>query len=110
MIDIVPELNPSLASDPNYLHSSKNLEYILLSPNLAELTIKAGHHQFHQHLKSYHKGLHARFRAEGLFDTQTMDRSQMAYMRPRLCKKDIVEKYIHKLEDLFKEHTYIGQG
>ena len=77
LMDIVPKCNTSLSSDPTYIHSSKRLDYILLSPNLAEITIKAGHHKFYQHIISDHKGVYEHFRAEELFDTETIDGSQL---------------------------------
>ena len=110
LIDIATQFDPLLAQSPTYLHSSKRLDYILLSPHLAELAIKADHHQFHQHVVSDHKGVYVHFRAEDLFDTDTMDRSQMAYRRLRLCRRDIVEKYIAKLEQLFEEHHLLPRA
>jgi hypothetical protein len=110
LIDIATQFDPLLAQSPTYLHSSKRLDYILLSPHLAELAIKAGHHQFHQHVVSYHKGVYVHFRREDLFDTDTMDRSQLAYRRLRLCRRDIVEKYIAKLEQLFEEHHLLPRA
>ena len=94
LVDIAPQFDPLLAQSPTYLHSSKRLDYIILSPHLAEIAIKEGHHQFHQYMVSDHKGVYVHFRAEDLFDTETMDRSQLAYRRLRLCRRDIVEKYI----------------
>ena len=107
LVDIAPQFDPLLAEDPTYLHSKKRLDYILLSPNLAEIAIKAGHHQFHQFMVSDHKGVYVHFRVEDLFDTETMDRSQLAHRRLRLCRRDIVEKYITKLEQLFNDHRLL---
>ena len=56
LVDIAPQVDPLLAQSPTYLHSRKRLDYILLSPHLAEIAIKAGHHQFHQYMVSGHKG------------------------------------------------------
>ena len=39
LIDTVPRLNPSTAHDPTYLCSHKKIDYILLSPNVAEITV-----------------------------------------------------------------------
>ena len=110
LVDIATQFDPLLVQSPTYIHSSKRLDYILLSPHLAEIAIKAGHHQFHQYMVSDHKGVYVHFRAEDLFDTETMDRSQFAYRRLRLCRRDIVEKYIKKLEQLFEEHQLLPRA
>ena len=91
MVDVATQFDPLLAQDPTYIHNNKRLDYILLSPNLAEIAIKAGHHNFHQHLVSDHKGVYVHFRADDLLATETIDRSQIAYRRLRLCRRDIVE-------------------
>ena len=107
LVDIATQFDPLLAQNPTYLHSTKRLDYILLSPNLAEIAIKAGHHQFYQYMVSDHKGVYVHFRADDLFDTDTVDGSQLAYRRLRLCRRDIVEKYITKLEQLFDDHKLL---
>ena len=47
MVDVATQFDPLLAHAPTYLYSNKRLDYILLSPNLSEIAITAGHHQFH---------------------------------------------------------------
>ena len=90
-VDVATQFDLLLSQDPTYIHSNKRMDCILLSPNLVEIAIKAGHHNFHQHLVSDHKGVYVHFRAEDLFATETIDRSQIAYRILRLYRRDIVE-------------------
>ena len=39
-----------------------------------------------------------------------MDRSQLAYRQLRLCRRDILDKYITKLEQLFDEHKILKRA
>ena len=77
---------------------------------LAEVAIKAGHHLFHQHFVSDHKGVYVHFKAADLFDTQFMDKSHASYRRLRLGRRDIVTKYIDRLESLFEEHRILERA
>ena len=54
--------------------------------------------------------MYVHFRAQDLFDTETMDRSQLAYMRIRLCMRGILKNYISKLEHLFEEHIILQRA
>ena len=94
LIDTVALLNPELEKDPTYLWGKKRIDYILVSPALAEIALKAGHHQFHQYFITDHKGVYIRFRAQDLFDTHSMDKTHKSYRRLRLGRRDIVERYL----------------
>ena len=104
LIDSISLLNPDLHSDPTYLWGKKRIDYILISPSLAEVAVKAGHHTYHQHFISDHKGLYIQFKASDLFDTATMDKSHAAYRRLRMGRRDIVDRYITHLKGLYKTH------
>ena len=104
LIDTVSLLNPDLMEDPTYLWGSKRIDYILVSPPLAELALKAGHHQYHQHFISDHKGVYIQFNAGDIFDTATVDKSHASYRRLRMGRRDIVERYVTRLVRLYKEH------
>ena len=75
LIDGIGVLNPSLLMNRTYLHGSKRIDYILLSPVLSELEVMAGHHQFDQYLTSDHKGSFVHFLVGELFDGQETDKS-----------------------------------
>ena len=49
LVDSVSLLNPDLEKDPTYLWGSKRIDYIFVTPVLAEVALKAEHHQFHQY-------------------------------------------------------------
>ena len=104
LIDSISLLNPDLHSDPTYLWGKKRIYYILISPSLAEVAVKAGHHNYHQHFISDHKGLYIQFHSSDLFDIATMDRSHAAYRRLRMGRRDIVDRYISYLKRLYKSH------
>ena len=69
LVDSVSLLNLDLKLHPTYLWGSKRIDYIFVMPALAEVALKAGHHQFHQHFISDHKGVYIQFRADDLCDT-----------------------------------------
>jgi len=75
LIDAVSLLDPDTHEDPTYLWRLKRINYIRISPALAELTVKVGHHQFNQYFISNHKGVYLQFQANNIFDTATMNRS-----------------------------------
>ena len=56
---------------------------------------------------SDHKGVYVQFKADDLFDTDLMDKSHASYRRLRLGRRDIVSKYILRLETLYKEHRVL---
>ena len=72
LVDTVALLNPDIEQDPTYLYGSKRIDYIFTTYVLAEIALKAGHHHFHQHIISDHKGVYLHFQANGLFDIFTM--------------------------------------
>jgi len=105
LIDSISLLNQNLHEDPTYLWGSKQIDYILISPTLAEVAIKAGHHNFNQRFISNHKGMYTHLKKAGdIFGTATMDRSHVSYRRLRIGRRDIVQRYISHLEVLYKEH------
>ena len=97
-------LNPDLEQDPTYLWGSKRIDLVLVSPALAGVAVKAGHHNFNQHFVSDHKGIFIQFKAADIFDTATMDKSHASYRRLRMGRRDIVDKYITHLVGLYQEH------
>ena len=97
-------MNPDLHSDSTYLWGTKMIDYIFIYPSLAEVAFKAGHHNYNQHFVSDHKGLYIQFKVSDLFDTATMDRSHASYRRLRIGRRDIVQRYISHLKDLYKNH------
>ena len=97
-------MNPDLETDPTYLWGSKRIDYILVSPPLVEVAVKAGHHQYHQHFISDHKGAYIQFHAGDIFETATVDKSHASYRRLRMGRRDIVDRYITHLVGLYKEH------
>ena len=110
LVDYVSLLNPYLELDPTYLWASKRIDYIFVTPALAEVALKAGHHQFHQHFISDHKGVYIQFRAHDLFDTQLMDKSHKSYRRLRLGRRDIVERYLEKMEYRYEAHKILERA
>ena len=110
LIDTVSLLNPDLATDPTYVWGSKRIDCILVSPALVEVALKAGHIQFLQYFTMDHKGVYMRFRAQDLFDTQLMDKGHKSYRRLRLGRRDIVERYLEKLEELYEGHKILDRA
>ena len=104
LIDSISLLDPGLNIDPAYLWGSRRIDYILISPTLAEMAVKAGHHNFHQHFISDHKCIYIQFKAGGIFEASTMDKSHASYRELRMGKRDIVDCYISHLENLYKKH------
>ena len=109
LVDAVAMLNPALDKDPTYIWGNKRLDYILVSSTLTKVAVKAGHYQFNQHFISDHKGVYAQFKADDLFNTYLMDKSHASYRRLRLGRWDIVERYILRLEALYKEHKVLDR-
>ena len=44
LIDAVGVLNLSQSSDPIYMYGSQRIDYIFVTPALAAIAVKAGHH------------------------------------------------------------------
>ena len=44
LIDSIKIMKPELKKEPTYLYESKRMDYILITPTLAEIALKAGHH------------------------------------------------------------------
>ena len=110
LIDSITLMNPELEKEPTYLYGSKRIDYILITLTLAETALKVGHHQYYQHFITDHKGVYIQFRASDLFDTDKVDRSHEAYRRLRLGRRDIVTKYITRLEFLYAEHCILERA
>ena len=100
LIDTVGMLNPSQSRDPTYLYGSQRIDYIFITSALAAISVKAGHHQFDQHFISYHKGVYLQFMASDLFDTEQMDKTNESYRQLRMGRRDIVDRYVKKLEQI----------
>ena len=78
LMDSISLLNLELNNDPTYLWGSKRIDYILISPRLVELPVKAEHHHFNHQFISDHNGIYIQFKAADIFDTATMDRSHVS--------------------------------
>ena len=81
-----------------------------MTPALAEVALKAGYHQFHQHFISDHKGVCIKFRAHDLVDTQLMDKSHKSYRRMRLGGRDVVESYLEQVEDMYEDQKILERA
>ena len=110
LINSISLLNPDLEGGPTHLWGAKRLDYIFVTPGLAEVALKAGHHQFHQHFISDHNGVYLQFRASDFFDIELMDKSHISYRKLRLVRRDIVEKYLKRLEQLYEEHKILERA
>ena len=104
LTDAMETLDPSLLEDPTYLWGKRRIDYILLSQGVVGAAIKGGHHPFHQYVVSDHKGVYVHFDARELFAVGTADLSHISQRKILLSHRDIVLKYITKLESLYKEH------
>ena len=54
--------------------------------------------------------MYVQFKATDLFDTDLMDKSHASYRRLRLGRRDIVERYILRLENLYMEHKVLQRA
>ena len=70
LIDAIATLNPALQQDKTFLHSSKQIDHIFITPELVEIVTKAGHHHFHQHFALDHKGIYLHFKVGDLLTPQ----------------------------------------
>lgn len=80
-----------------YLWGSKQIDYILILPTLAEISVKTGHHQFNQHFTNDHNGIYIQFNAIDIFDTANMDHSHVSYWRLCMSRRAKVTRYISHL-------------
>ena len=104
-MDVISVLNPSLVEDPMYLWGRRRIDFILVSQGALLAAVKGGHHLFNQHVVSDHKGVYVYFNARELFDVGSMDQTHFAFRRLVLSRRDIVRKYMDKLENLYVEHN-----
>ena len=75
-----------------------------MSPGVAHAAVKAGHHLFHQYFISDHKGVYLHCDVRELFDVASIDKSHYSQRILTMQRRDTVEKYITKLEELYKKH------
>ena len=83
-----------------YMYGCERIDYIFTTTTLAELAIKGGNHQLHQHIISDYKEVYLHFNAKDLFDINTFDKSHASYRRLWMGHRDIVETCITRLERL----------
>ena len=107
LIDAVATLNPALKNDKTFLHGSKRIDHIFITPELAEIATKAGHHHFHQHFASDHKGIYLHFKVGDLFESPKIDRSHFSHRNLQLQRRDIVKKYLEFLNDIYESNNFI---
>ena len=96
----------SFSKDETYLDGSKEIDHIFLSPSLADVALKAGHHKFHQHFISDHRGIYIHFKVKDLFDMSTFDTTPFAYRELKMEDRDKVEKYIEYLEQIYEDNKF----
>ena len=101
LIDSVSLLNPNLEEDSTYFYGSKWIYFIFMTPTLVEMALKASCHQFHQHFISDYKGVYVQFSVDKLFDTHIKDKRHASYMKLKIGRRNIVQKYIDRLEELY---------
>ena len=104
LMDAMEQLNPSAINDKTYLEGSKRIDHIFLTPDLAEIALKAGHHPFHQYFISDHKGIYIQFQAKDFFDDPTVDQTFFSYRGLQMDKRSMVEKYVEKLESIYNDN------
>ena len=107
LVDAIETLNPAYKDDKTYIHGSTRIDHIFLSPELAEIALKAGHHQFHQHFMTDHKGVYVHFHADDFFESPKIDKTHFSFRALRLDRRDIVEKYIEELKKIYKDNKFI---
>ena len=53
LVDIVKHINPlHAARRPTYIRSNNHLDYILVSPDLVQSVMRAGHYEFHELIRN----------------------------------------------------------
>ena len=77
---------------------------------LAKISTKCGYYQFRQHIISDHKGAYLHFRVHDLFDSFFFDKSQASYRKLQMVQRDIVRKYITRLDILYREHNILDRA
>ena len=107
LIDAIGQLNPSWSEDKTYIDGSKRIDHIFISPDLAEIALKAGHHPIHQHFISDHKGIYIQFQAKDFFDDPSIDQTFYSFRGLQLNKQEAVEKYIEELERIYSDNKFI---
>ena len=95
--------------DPACLYE-KRINYIFTIPTLVELAIKGGRHHFHQRIIFNQKGLYLHFRAKYLYKNQMIYKSRASYILFRIEHRDIVEKYIKNLQELYTEQKILERA
>ena len=91
LLDSVVLMNPALATDQTYLWSNRRIDYVFISPGLQQAVVNAGHHPFHQHLVTDHKGVYVYFLTDVLFDTNEIDGSHFSQRRLDMSKRRTVD-------------------
>ena len=109
LLDTVAMMNPELETDTTYLWSKRRIDYAFITPGLRAAVVKAGHHPFHQHLVTDHKGVFVYFLTDVLFDSSEIDGSHISQRRLDLGKRTTVERYVKKLEELYEHHRILGR-
>ena len=107
LVDIVAKLHPELVQDSTYLWGPNRIDFILASGGIEDAAVKAGHHPFHQHVITDHKGVYAHFVANALFDTDQIDKCHMSQRRLKLTHRSSVENYLSHLERLYTHHKIL---
>ena len=107
LVDAVALLNPTAAKESTYLWGRNRLDYVFLSKGLQQAAVKAGHHLFHQHIISDHKGIYVHFNAFEFFELEEMDRAHFVHRKLVLHRRDITQRYILKLEELYRDHQIL---
>ena len=106
-MDTIALLNPDIEGDPTHMYGSKQIDYISISPALAEIVTKGGHHHSHQNIIRDHRGVHLYFRVQDLFDSNTFDKYQALYRRLRMARSNIITKCITRLQALYMKHNIL---
>ena len=83
---------------------SKRIDYVFVTGGVEDAIISVGHHPFHQHLVSEHKGIHVQFLASKLFDSGLADKYHMSMRKLKTTNRGSVKEYIAKLEKLYAHH------
>ena len=107
LVDAISHLNPTLQKDKTYLDDSKRIDHIFLSSDLADLALKAGYLQFHQHFVTDHKGEYIHFKVKDLFDEAKIDTTPFAFRELQLENRDKVADYIEYLEQMYEDNKFV---
>ena len=107
LVDAISYLNPSLKNDKTYLYGFKQIDHIFLSPELAYVALKAGHHQFYQHFVTDYKGVYIHFKVRDLFEEEKIDSTKFAFRELQLENRERVEEYITSLEKMYEDNNFV---